>query len=1028
MARVINIDLGAENYVNPSEAIQESVFGAEFLGWEFFQNFEERHEEVEFHHIRWPGGIPVEDGINVDGSADGSREHVYDLRNDNLVDWDRADGTPREGIQEMMSYAVEHDVSLSMVAPTSRYVEQAMEDGEAAGLDAAREDMRYFMEKLLAGDYGEIPKDFTIELGSEYYSTDVWAKYTSDASGEPFSEDPGELPATFGKVFAVMADEIDEVLSDPELNPNGVDINIAVQLGRNGDDQGNEGTYSDNVDFIEAFFDVGSLDAVDSLIYHRYIPTFDNIGRGTEWNANGHNLDDAMQLWENAADKEFDLTAGYLSPSAQSPGKLEYNAPGLTNILQMNADLLAQGMDQGSIYALGHSTEGSLGWRDDVFIGGKLYEMMAESLPGMYLHDGFQDNTSTVANLGESYVASEDINSYVYENDESVVVFLSAKDFRGDELDYTLKFDEELTSGEVTRLWDSGETLNHAETGEVVGHYANTSEEPASIQTANGSSSVNVTFENDYEVIRLVLEKAPESIATPQSPPPPANDFAGTMGEDLIVGDAGDNKINGLDGKDTISGGAGNDTLKGGWGDDTIGGNPGNDRVSGDHGNDHLTGGYGDDTIFGGEGINILLGDPGNDYLEASGYADTLKGGEGNDTLVAGSDKTTIFFDATDPRVVSTERDEIYDFTLGKDFIELEGVDFGKKPGQISRGEFVKEHAKIEGNDVEITLDDGHKIVVKDIVKSNFKDPQVDDFYQLMFLDPSAQNAEDLHGTAGDDTLRGSEFIDRIEGHDGDDRIAGAQNADTLKGGHGDDTVFGLWGDDSLTGDWGDDKLIGGKGNDTLISGTGEDTLYGSMGDDFLQANGEKTILSGGAGNDSLLADSDETILRFGGTNGPDESEERDIVWKFDLGQDFIEIDGVEFGDEPGQVSREEFIKEHGEIVEDDLVITLEDGHEIVLADMVSDVFPDANLEDFYQVFAVASEGDGTGEGSLAAMLDDMMAPAPEEDGGAPEDDAGLLEWLIGMFNPDVAGYKPPVEEEEHDCPENETKVFDHWM
>ena len=67
-------NIALDTLANPNEVIPESAFGAEFLGWEFFSNFEKRFDKVDFHHIRWPGGIPVEDGINQDESADGSRE------------------------------------------------------------------------------------------------------------------------------------------------------------------------------------------------------------------------------------------------------------------------------------------------------------------------------------------------------------------------------------------------------------------------------------------------------------------------------------------------------------------------------------------------------------------------------------------------------------------------------------------------------------------------------------------------------------------------------------------------------------------------------------------------------------------------------------------------------------------------------------------------------------------------------------------------------------------------------------------
>jgi len=815
MMNVIDISLGDENYANPGEEIPESAFGAEFLGWEYFQNFEERYQEVEYHHVRWPGGIPVEDGINVDGSPDGSREHVFDLRNENLVDWDRLDEEPREGIEEMMGFAVENDISFSFVAPTSRYVEQAIEEGEQIGLDAARADIRYFVENLLAGEYGEVPADFTIELGSEYYSTDVWKKYTTDETGEPYTLDPGDLPATFGKVFAVMAEEIEAVLVDPNLNPDGIDIRIAVQLGRNGDD--NAGTFGDNFDFINAFNDEGSLDAIDSLIFHKYIPTFDHIGRGTEWNSNGLNLEDAVNLWESAVGKELDLTVGYLSPAAQSPGKLEYDAPGLTNILQMNADLLSEGMDQGSIYALGHSTEGSLGWKGDVFIGGQLYGMMAESLPGMYLHSGFEDNTSNVLNLGEEYVISDEVNTYVYENEESVVVFLSAKDFEGTQLDYTIQFDGEITSGEITKLWDSGEFVTNPTTGEVVGHFGDTLEEAAMIQTDSGTSSIPVTFNHDYEVIRLILEKAP-SIDEPVNEGE-TSDFIGTLGDDIIEGDFSDNKMNGLEGKDYVSGEAGNDTVKGGWGSDTLVGGSGDDRVSGDNGNDSLNGSGGFDTLFGGFGDDTLNGDE---------HADLLYGGEGDDSLVGGMGTDILYGEAGNDTLNSgSEADRLYG-GAGDDLMfggwalgtTVDGL-WGDEGNDTLYGELG--YDMLDGGEGNDLLDGGDQ-------------------------------ADNLYGQAGNDTLRGGQGFDRLFGGDGNDFLRGGSENDGLFGGVGNDTLNGEAGNDRFFGELGNDLLDGGTGNDTMGGGAGFDTLKGGTGNDVLLGNfnADQFVFEDGHGDDTI--------------------------------------------------------------------------------------------------------------------------------------------------------------------------------
>ena len=77
------------------DPIDPDALGIEFLGWETFASFHQRLGETAATHVRWPGGVPAEDGIDTNG--DGSRDPVYDLRAPDLItDWDRANG-PREG-------------------------------------------------------------------------------------------------------------------------------------------------------------------------------------------------------------------------------------------------------------------------------------------------------------------------------------------------------------------------------------------------------------------------------------------------------------------------------------------------------------------------------------------------------------------------------------------------------------------------------------------------------------------------------------------------------------------------------------------------------------------------------------------------------------------------------------------------------------------------------------------------------------------------------------------------------------------
>jgi len=91
-------------------------------------------------------------------------------------------------------------------------------------------------------------------------------------------------------------------------------------------------------------------------------------------------------------------------------------------------------------------------------------------------------------------------------------------------------------------------------------------------------------------------------------------------------------------------------------------------------------------------------------------------------------------------------------------------------------------------------------------------------------------------------------------GHRNDSRnqVVGTPGNDTLRGTGRADVICGLGGRDTLIGRGGKDLLLGGKGNDVLRGGAGRDTLKGGAGSDTLRGGGGNDRLFGGAGNDRL--------------------------------------------------------------------------------------------------------------------------------------------------------------------------------
>ena len=144
--------------------------------------------------------------------------------------------------------------------------------------------------------------------------------------------------------------------------------------------------------------------------------------------------------------------------------------------------------------------------------------------------------------------------------------------------------------------------------------------------------------------------------------------------------------------------------------------------------------------------------------------------------------------------------------------------------------------------------------------------------------------ADTINGTNGDDVvlaLGGSDFIDTGPGDDlvcagdgndrvftraGVDRVFGEGGADRIFGGAARDFLFGQQGFDRLFGGAGGDRAVGGAQLDRLFGGPGFDRLLGQAGHDRLFGNAGKDFLNGAAGRDRLFGGAaSDKLLGLGG-------------------------------------------------------------------------------------------------------------------------------------------------------------------
>ena len=249
----------------------------------------------------------------------------------------------------------------------------------------------------------------------------------------------------------------------------------------------------------------------------------------------------------------------------------------------------------------------------------------------------------------------------------------------------------------------------------------------------------------------------------------------------------------------TQQGTAGNDTLYGTEGADTLDGLDGNDYIYGDVGADRLVGGDGNDRLYGEEDNDTLHGGAGNDRLD---------GGSGTDAYLfaAGWGDDTIYnYDRSGDGAVTPD---VAIFAAGID------------PGDIA--------ASRSGSNLILTHSNGtDRIIVSNhFSNENYQVSQVR-FSDGTTWDPAQLLLMTQQGTAGNDSLFGTDGDDTLDALGGADSVYGEDGADDLSGGADNDRVFGGDGNDTLNGGSGNDRLEGQNGIDTYVfdAGWGNDTI-----------------------------------------------------------------------------------------------------------------------------------------------------------------------------------------------------------
>lgn len=596
--------------------------------------------------IRWPGGSLAEESL-VKYSL--RNADIYAEANPGDVGYDP---TNQKGLTDAFALARATNSDFSMILPTRRYM---------TDVQTGVQDVKDFLIKLLSGGFGQLPAHLTLEIGNE----SSWLGWDRGV----FTKGVG----SYGYIANAFLDIIRTTLADRTINPNQINIDVAIQMGT---------TTGGGQSSIFSQITQENLRTVDYFVRHSALVSNDENQSAA--NPDGYNfayeeaiLANVRKYWTEAWGgkapemKIYDSAwnVGGSGTLSEVAGKAEFDL-GVRQgpaVIEIFSQMIASGTDACAVWGAQNVASSLFGVTGtSLSYGGEAFRLMAESLTGTTLVSGkIVDGQWT--STGSNY------DVIAYQDDSKVVIFVTA----GDIADQGMSVNIDLSGfGDFSYAWC--ESITAPANGEDPLDPANAFDaETEKFTTAllNGPTgqSLSVALTADYEVIRVIIAKAAPGNGSLTLFGSEAGDHLwGGNGADCLEGNGGADSLEGGGGNDTIIGGEGMDTLRGSQGDDLIYGTAGCDRIWGGTGNDTIQGGSGSEIIYGGDaGANQLYGNGGNDQIYGGTGNERIDGGSGNDTIYGGSGADTIYAGSGNDSISADDGNDIVYCGYGSNYVNL---------------------------------------------------------------------------------------------------------------------------------------------------------------------------------------------------------------------------------------------------------------------------------------------------------------------------------------------------------------------
>lgn len=742
--------------------ISQDMFGGIYTTFQHanagLSDYSEHADAMGLTHVRWPGGTFArrnQDTSDYDQDGD-TEEFIYDLSNPDVNL--KADGTGNSdfGLSGVLDYVVTHDQSFSMIVPIERYLDDP---------ELGEEVLDDFLHRLLVEKgFGELPKDFTLEMGNE----------------NGFRLDP-DMAAEYGALANKFTTIIRKYNEDPDLNPDGFQLKVGIQAG------GNNGTDA----AIRAEIDPDNYDTVDSVIFHYLSMNIRNLQNNIEERA------ERISDWEDQFGSDLNVFA-----SAWTVGIAKYSdeinldyvdagAEAARTTIETIVAMSQSGVDMAAVWGvdINHNSDGiphnpnwfSSGENGEVVLShsGHVLNMMSENVSGKSLIFSEGNQTQDGHLVDGHFPGLDSVATYAFQGVDELAVYLVGNDVPDSGEVVTLNVSNYADSGsaEIVRL------------STVVNDPENPFDDEPYLETSVihfDQGVIEIPILEDFEFVQITMNFDPTVIDDQN-----ALMLTGTIDDDnfsisefdtqIIDPTTNDNDLVVSSSNYRMSEYAENieDLSLIGTAQTAVGNSLDNTLEGNEMGN-HLTGLLGDDSIFGANGSDTLYGGSGDDLLDGGTGNDVMNGGYGNDIYI-----------------VDSENDIVIEG-------ENQGIDTLFTSHDVAMWEYSRNIENLQ------FVGDGNL---------NAYGNRMDN----IIVGNRGDNS--LNGGRGDDQIRGWGGNDRLVGAAGDDNIAGNRGNDILFGGVGDDSLRGNSGDDTIYGGDGYDVIVGGVGNNLVSGGEGSDSF-----------------------------------------------------------------------------------------------------------------------------------------------------------------------------------------------------------